>query len=84
MDGFHERAGSVYLIIEDDGFLATHMANHVQRFAERAIADAALLDDGQRHVQDLGKVACAFGSADIGGHHDRVFQWPFPANTWTG
>ena len=73
VDDLDERAGGVDLVVDDDGPLAADVADDVEDLGPVLVADAALLDDGQGRVQQLGEGAGALGEAQVR-DHDQVLE----------
>ena len=72
-DDLDERAGRVDLVIDDDRPLALDVADDVHELGPVQVADAALLDDGERRVQQLGEGPGALGEAEVR-HDHRVLD----------
>ena len=68
-----ERAGGVDLVVDDDRALALDVADDVHQLGPVEVADAALLDDRQRRVEQLGERPGALGEAEVG-DDDRVLD----------
>ena len=63
----------VDLVVDDDRPLATHLADDVHQLGPVEVADAALLDDRQRRVEQLGEGARALGEPEVG-DDDQVLE----------
>ena len=69
-DDLDERAGRVDLVVDDDRALALDVADDVHQLGPVEVADAPLLDDRQRRVEQLGERPRALGEAEVGHDHD--------------
>ena len=69
--GVHQRAAGIDDVVDQDAGIAGAIADHVHDLGF-AGAFAALVDDGQRRVDALGKAARAHHAADIGRHHHDI------------
>ena len=65
-DDLDQRAGRVDLVVDDDRPLAPDVADDVQQLGPVEVADAPLLDDRQRRVEELGEGPGALGEAEVG------------------
>ena len=65
--------GGVDLVVDDDRPLAAHVADDVQHLGPVDVAVAALLDDRQRRVEELGERPGALGEAEVG-DDDQVVE----------
>ena len=72
-DDLDQRARRVDLVVDDDRPLALDLADDVHQLGPVEVADAPLLDDRERRVQQLGERPGALGEAEVG-HHDRVLD----------
>ena len=63
----------VDLVVDDDRPLAADLADDVHQLGAVEVADAALLDDRERRVEQLGEVAGALGEAEVG-DDDEVLE----------
>src|SRR5919198_5308201 len=70
--------GGVDLVVDDDGALAPHVADELERLSGAGVVAAALLDDGQGCANQLGEVARLFGESDVGRDHHRLEQVELP------
>ena len=57
--------------------LPADLADDVHQLGRVEVADAALLDDRQRRLEDLGEGARALGEAEVG-DHDEVLELLLP------
>ena len=64
--------GRVYLVINDEDVLLSHVADESDSLA--IYSSPSLLDEGHRQLQFLGKIPAFFGKAQIGSDDDRVGQ----------
>src|SRR5206468_985274 len=69
--GVHQRTAGVDDVVDQDAGITGDVADHVHHFGF-AGAFAALVDDGQRRVDALGKSAGAHHAADVGRHHHDI------------
>ena len=65
-DDLDQRAGGVDLVVDDDRALAADVADDVHQLGPVEVADAPLLDDRQRRVEQLGERPGALGEAEVG------------------
>ena len=73
LGGVAEGAGGIDHVVEEDAVLALDIADDVHDLALVGLL-AALVDDGQTHVQLLGKRACAGHGADVRGDDDHLLS----------
>ena len=71
--GFHQRAGGVDDVVDDQRAAAADVADQVHDFADVDV-DAALIHDGQRRVEFFGKEARAFHAARIRRNDRQIRQ----------
>ena len=71
LGGVADGTSGVDHIVEEDAVLALHVADDVHDLALVGLL-AALIDDGEVHVQLLGEGAGAGDGADVGGDDDHV------------
>ena len=69
--GVADGAGGVDHVVEQDAVLAGHIADDVHDLTLIGLL-AALIHDGQTHVQLLGEGAGAGHGANVGGHHHHI------------
>src|SRR6185503_18315399 len=69
--GIHQRAAGIHDVVDQDAGEAGAVADHVHDFGFTG-ALAALVDDGERRVDALGKAAGPNHAADVGRHHHEV------------
>src|SRR6202012_3306101 len=73
VSGFHERAGRVDDVVDNQRGAAANVADQVHHFADIDV-DAAFIDDGQWSVHLLGEETRALHAARIGRNHGDVVQ----------
>src|SRR5690349_4357861 len=69
-----QRAGGVDLVVYDQGVAASDIANQAEALGAAVVAEATLLDDGERGIELLGEVARFLGKAGVGGDDGDIAQ----------
>ena len=72
-DDLDQRAGGVDLVVDDDRPLAADLADDVHQLGPVEVADAALLDDRQGRIEELGERSRPLGEAEVG-DDDQVVE----------